>query len=466
MAGLFDILSQSSMSMGAQQGVTATASNNLANSATPGYSRQEAVVVDVQGPMGLGGGARLDTIQQKRDRYIEAQLPAAFGQAAYSQAQADAMSGVTVLDPATGSGLDDALSGFFSSLQALSQNAGDTALRQGVVSAAQKLATAFNRTAQGLSQPRTAIDQQLSAEVPVVNRLAAQVAQLNGQIRGATASGAQPNDLLDARQRAVDQLAQLTGATPVTDGAGDVSLSLAGGQPLVNVDSAAQLSVAADPSNGGHFALQITRADGSGPFASGASAIGGTLGGQLAARDGALKQAESSIDQLAWDAGGALNTAHAAGYALDGTSGHALFDLGAGASGAASRIAVDSAVAGNPSLVAAAGSSSAGAGDATNLFSVMAVAQQSLSSGADAVSTLASAVATFGSAASGAQAVSAQDKAIQDHLTTMRDSTSGVSVDEELIKMQQAQRTYEAITKVISATTSMLDSLLSIGSGG
>jgi len=332
-----------------------------------------------------------------------------------------------------------------------------------VVSAAQQLAMAFQRTSQGLSQPRGALDQQIASEIPQVNQLAAQVAQLNGQIHSAAASGVQPNDLMDQRQRAVDQLAQLTGATVVNDSSGDVSLALPSGQALVTGGAAASLSVAPDPSNGGHLSLLLTRADGTGPVSLANDAVGGSIGGQLTARDGALKTAESSVDQLAWDLGTAINTAHAQGYALDGTTGHALFDLGSGPSGAASRIAVDSAVAGNPSLVAAAGSSSAGAGDATNLFSLIDVGGQALSGGADATSTLAGIVAGFGSASSGATAVAAQDAAIQSNLTTLRDSTSGVSVDEELIKMQQAQRSYEAITRVISTTTAMLDSLMAIG---
>jgi flagellar hook-associated protein 1 FlgK len=194
-----------------------------------------------------------------------------------------------------------------------------------------------------------------------------------------------------------------------------------------------------------------------------ANNLGGSIGGQLAGRDGPLADAETAIDQLAFDLGSAMNAAHAAGYALDGTTGHALFDVGTSAAGAASRMAVDSAVAANPALVAAAGSAAAGAGDATNLLALQAVASQPLSVGTDANTTFANVVSRFGSAASGAAAMAAQDSAVQDHLSAMRDSSSGVSIDEELIHMQQAQRTYEAISRVLTATTSMLDALLSIG---
>jgi flagellar hook-associated protein 1 FlgK len=46
----------------------------------------------------------------------------------------------------------------------------------------------------------------------------------------------------------------------------------------------------------------------------------------------------------------------------------------------------------------------------------------------------------------------------------MRDSYSGVSIDEEMITMQQAQRGYEAIAKVIQTTDQMMQTLLAIKS--
>ena len=52
----------------------------------------------------------------------------------------------------------------------------------------------------------------------------------------ARASGGAPNDLLDVRQKAVDRLAELTGAVPVPTNTGDVSLFLSGGAALVSGD--------------------------------------------------------------------------------------------------------------------------------------------------------------------------------------------------------------------------------------
>jgi flagellar hook-associated protein 1 len=460
MADLFRILSTGASSLAAQTAAAATAAHNLQNVNTPGYARQRATLAtslpaEQSDGSYIGRGVVLSHVSQVRDRFLEAQLPAAFGNSAGSTAAADVLGAVQVLDPEGTGGLGDALSGFYSALSELSQNPSDPGLRQAAVSAAGSLARSFQGTRRSLEDARSGVDQRVASDVSEANDLSAQVASLNGQIRAARASGnGEPNDLLDTRQAAVDRLAELTGAMPVPTSEGDVSLFLPGGAALVTSMSAASLSAAADPANGGHLALQVSVGG-----VRSAVSPGGELGGLLSARDGALGDAVGSLDTLAWDLAGAVNAVHQAGVDLNGAGGQPLFAV-TSAAGAAAQIAVNDAIRADPTLLATR--TTGGAGDSSNVLAMLATASATLSGGRDATGTLSQITAAFGTASRSATATSEADAALKTHLTTMRESASGVSTDEELIEMQKAERAYAAIAKVITTTSSMFDTLLQI----
>jgi flagellar hook-associated protein 1 FlgK len=468
MSDLLAILNQGAASLAAQQALAATASHNIQNANTPGYARQTAVLettlpAQFAGNAWIGRGADLQAVTQSRDRFLEAQIPAQLGLAAQSAATSSQLGAVSALDPSAPGGLGDTLAGFYAALRAMAQNPADAGLRQSAVAAARALARGFQNTRASLEAARSGADAQLGGAVGEVNALAAQVAELNGKIRVATAQGGQPNDLLDARQKAVDRLAELTGASPVPTSGGDVSLFLPGGSALVSGQQASTLATQLDLANPGHLKLQLV---GPGGAVQALTGVGGQLGGTVAARDGALLTAVNALDTMAFDLGGRLNAVHQAGFGLDGTTNDPLFTLGATSSGAAASIDVNAALVADPRRLAAAsaatGPASAAPGDATNLQRLVDTERAALSNNLDAIDGLAKLTSDFGSAAQAASALADHDKALHDNLLTLRDSTSGVSIDEELIQLQKAQRGYQAISRVIQTSSDMLDTLMSL----
>src|SRR6185369_2121218 len=416
-ADLLAILANSGSSLGAHQAAAATASQNIANVNTPGYARQTANLESLTPAQLIAGafigrGVGVQSVTQARDRFLERQLPSAIASKASSSAESDALAAVSALDPDAAGGLGAALGNFYASLRGVAQNPSDLSQRQVAVTAAQQLGAAFNRTAAALEDARTGLDSKIDGTVAEANDDAAAMASLNTQIRAARANGAEPNDLLDARQRLQDKLTQLTGATPVTNSKGDVSMALPGGAALVGEDRAATLSTIADPANGGHLALRLTRADGSGPIALPSSAAGGTLGGAVSARDAAIGGAETRLDSLAFDLANATNAVQSAGFALDGTTGHALFTVGATSAGAATQLTVDANLAADPSLLAAASSAAGLPGDSTNMLALIATERTALAGGSDPATTLQNLVSSFGGDARTAKAFADQDSAI------------------------------------------------------
>jgi flagellar hook-associated protein 1 FlgK len=460
MPDLLSILSSGASSLAAQTAAAATAANNLQNVNTPGYARQRvsiesAIPAETYGSQYIGRGAVLGQVTQVRDQFLEAQLPAAFGNSAGSAAASNVLGAVEVLDPQAQGGLSDALAGFYTALTQLSQNPSDPGLRQTAVSASRTLSLSFQQTRTGLESTRTGVDQRLVGDVGEANQLASQVASLNTQIRAAKATGGAPNDLLDARQKAVDRLAELTGAVPVPTNTGDVSLFLAGGAALVTSDHAGTLSTVGDVTNSGHLAVRLT----SGGITSSATP-GGEMGGLLSARDGALRGAVDGLDAFAWDLAGAVNTVHQGGVDLNGNGGQALFSVTSQA-GAAGQITLNAAILADPRLLATR-QGTGGVGDSSNVLALLGTQSAPLTGGLDATSTLTQLISSFGAATSSAQAASEADDALKSHLTSMRASISGVSTDDELISMQRAQAAYQAIAKVITTTSTLFDTLMQI----
>jgi len=190
--------------------------------------------------------------------------------------------------------------------------------------------------------------------------------------------------------------------------------------------------------------------------------LGGQVGGLLSARDDTLGAAESDLNNFAFELSQNINQQHEQGYAIDGTDGHDLFVQLTGPTAAAQNIDVDPAIYADPSLVAASGSMTAGSGDAGNLQAIIATEDKKLSNGLDPQESFAKITSDFGIAVKTVNDNASFDKNLLDDLTSARESASGVSVDDELLKLTQAQNAYNALSKVIVTTNTMLDDLMKI----
>jgi len=467
---LISLLNNTANGLSAIQAKAATTSNNIANANTPGYAQQQANLAEATpsalgGNRGfIGGGVFLLNVTQTRDQFVESQLPTAFSQSSSSTAQSDALASVSTFNNGTDGNLSDAMSAFYSSLTALAQNPGDTSLRQSGVQSAAWLVSSFNRTSVAVEQARSGIDASVTSAVQTVNSTLEQVADLNRRISVIEASGGQPNDLLDQRHNLMDQAAQLIGATQVPDAYGNISLVLPGGTTLVSSSTAAALTVQGNATNKGHTDLVFTPADGSAPVVLEQSELGGQIGGLVSARDGALGTASTDLDTLAFSFAKTINGQNQAGYDLNGNRGGNVFTIGATSANAAATITVDQNLAGNPSLLAAAGGAASGPGDATNLAAMVATQSAPLSNGLDVQKGMAKIVSDFGTAAADSQNAASFNKSMLQNLQDTRSSVSGVSLDDEMVGLMQAQHAYEALAKVITTAGDMLETLIQLKS--
>jgi flagellar hook-associated protein 1 FlgK len=315
--------------LAAAQAGLLTASHNISNANTPGYSRQVVMLGTNQpqftGAGFIGSGVNVTTVRRVYDDFLGAQATRAQASTSHLDTWSSELAKLDNLFGDATTGLGPALSGFFSALNTVAQRPADTASRQAALSAAQGLVSRLRQQASQLGEIRAADNGQIGSAVSVINGYATQIAELNRRIGEVNTGGVQPpNDLLDQRDQLVTELNQLVGASVVVQSDGAYNVFLSNGQGLVVGQNAMQLVARPNPDDPQN--VEVGLVTGAGVLRFTANDItGGTLGGLLAFRDGPLADAENALGRIAVNVATAVNDQQALGLDLHGSFGAALF---------------------------------------------------------------------------------------------------------------------------------------------
>ena len=167
------------------------------------------------------------------------------------------------------------------------------------------------------------------------------------------------------------------------------------------------------------------------------------------------------MDDLAAGIIGAVNGLHAAGTDLTGTTGIASgldFFTGAGASD----IKINTNIADDPNLIAAATTAEAIPGGSQNAVAIAELQNDLLMGGGTATfdefyNSLASKV---GNDVYQAEVNGDHQTTVNRQLATYQQEVSGVSLDEEMVDLIQFQSAYEAAAKLVTSVDEMLEQLI------
>jgi flagellar hook-associated protein 1 FlgK len=453
MSGLNASLAVALSGLSAEQGALAATTNNVANVNTPGYSREVAVLVTsdpvVVDPLTFGTGVTLKTVQSIRDAILESRIQQETQTQGQLSTLVSALSQTQVSFTSNSGDIGTAISKFFNSVNQLSTNPADLSLRQGVLTAAGNLATAFNVTANHLTAQRGSLDGNVQQAVGQINQLTTQIAQLNKQISSLENVGENAGTFIDQRTRAIDQLSALVDVSVIpTDNT--LTLTTANGTALVAGQQSFQLTTQPDPSGVHHILAQgkdITSA-----------IISGQLGGLLQARDQQVPAIQSQLDTLAGGLATAVNGVQVAGFDLNGAAGVNLFNpppvAGAGAASSLSVAITD------PALIAA--SSDGTVGNNGNAQALFALGSQAVIGGQTPTDYYASVVFNVGNATANAIAEQSASSQVLQQFNDQRATISGVSLDEEAANMVRFQQAYAASAQVISAINTMMQTVINM----
>ncbi len=444
--------------LAAQRAMDVT-SQNVANAATPGYSRQRvqqsSVGVTTNATFHTGtatplGGVRIDQVIRVRDAFMEATRAAAGGRQAALDAQHTTLRGAqSLIHEPSETGLQAGMDAFFASWHELSLNPSDTAAAATVIQRGLAVTGQLHTVGNGLTAQWQETHQRLEDTVAKTNAAASDLAAVNLKIADVVAGGQPANELMDRRDTLVRTLAELVGgyALPGEDGQITVAVN---GITLVHGNTAQQLTLtgASSIDNAVTDPPTIRWAGTAVPVETGAAA------GHLATLRTDLPTVLTALDEVATSLADAVNTVHAGGFTLAGVAGGTFF-TGTGARDLAltSTDIAQLAIASAPGTVD--GSVARRIGDLSS-----AAASSAVLGGPGPSERWRTLTTTLGGQVQSlATALSVQESVVNTADDAVA-SSAGVNLDEEMTGMLMFQRAYQASARVITTVDDMIDTLI------
>jgi flagellar hook-associated protein 1 len=458
--GLSDILNTARDAMTAQSFALSVTGQNVANVNTPGYVRRTAEIVTRDMGGGNFGSTTVAGLRRTADEFVDQRHLALTGLSSEAAERDQLLSQTEALfNDFQGTGLGGSLNALFSSFSSLAASPTDLNTRATVLDNAEAFTGQVHATSQGLQNLRTDLFSEARDLVGQINSKVDTVAQLSGRINAAKAAGEEPADLEDIRDAALGDLAQMVEIRTFTDGNGQLVVQ-GPGTTLVQGSNARHLGM----DIGADGAVRILSQNKSGTGGSDVTSFlsAGKLSGVLQVRDGDLVDMLSNLDDLAFNVANQINSVHSAGFGLDGASGRNLLSVGASAAGAALSLKVDADMAGHPDRVGASSSGATLPGDGGQAVLLARLGETPIAAlgDLDPAQAYAQLVGRVGQRKQDAASTLSTREAMSAQVEVVRQSISGVSLDEEMVSLTKYQRAFEAASRVFTTADQLLQDLM------
>jgi flagellar hook-associated protein 1 FlgK len=344
---------------------------------------------------------------------------------------------------------------FWNAWQDLSMNPSGQIEREVLISISENLTAIFNQKHADLESSQQGLDANIEGAVEEVNRLVAQIADLNQKIIDIELNGASANEYRDQRDLALKELSELIDISTFEDANGAVKVTLNGGLTLVDGISHRSLSTQINPATGLLDVLWVG-SDGSTMDIT-SSISGGKLLGWLEVRDVAIPDYLTRLNDLASTLMQEVNALHSAGFGLDESTG---YDFFTGTD--ASDIQVNIDLVNDANLIAAAPDLAGVPGDSSNALAIADLQNRLTMNGGtttfdDYYGTL---VSNVGSDVLSVNANYEHQFEMVTHFENYRESISGVNLDEEMVNLVKFQSAYDAAARLVTTTDEMIQTVL------
>ena len=458
------VLSSALSGLRTSQQRAAVTSHNLANLTTPGFVRKELdVSTAITG--GVGNGVRVDGIGRRVDELLIRDARFERSRHISQETRASSLADYASIlgQPQDQRSVSNAVAQLQQAFETLHDTPSNDAAQAAVIDKAEALVQRIHDAAAVATTIRNNARDRLVVSVEAVNGALSRISDLNGMIAVSQAKGSDAGDLMDERDRLLDQVSQEIGIRTYTREGGQVVVMTRNGQTLLDREL--------EP---GEKPLQLIGTD----LVVNGTKISdnpdqdvqsGRIMGLLQTADQDMPRALAQLDELAAGLIQRFQEAEA-----DPTAPGLFTDAGAAYSvteGLASRIAVNDAVQGNAWRVQSGIQAAAplAPGDQTQIkrfsaaFTVYGTfAAPDLPTNATLGDFATGLVSTQQGYRTTAEAEMKTRKISADALESARINRDGVNYDDEMQKLLLIEQSYGASAQVIQAAARMLDTLLQL----
>ena len=313
------LMSLGTRALAANYAALQSTGNNIANVNTPGYSRQSVVLETAGGQFTgagfFGKGVLVSTIERAHSDYLKNEAATSTALAAADEARSSNLQNLENVFKTGESGLGYAAGQLFNAFADVANKPQDASARLVVLARADEMASSFSAAAQQVETIQSGVAQDLKVAIKSVNSLTTQIAGLNQKIAAAQGSGHQPNDLLDQREQAINQLSQFIQVTTIPADDGTTSVFLGGGQSIVLGAVSTNLAPVPDEFNPSRMQVGLDATHGVRTLPD-ELLSGGSIAGLLQFQNSDLARARDQLGQMAAAIAGAVNTQQSLGIDL------------------------------------------------------------------------------------------------------------------------------------------------------
>ncbi len=455
MSSLMGLLDLGAGAIQAQNAGIATASNNAANVNTEGYSRQR---VDLRANIGspILGGVTFGDPQRIGDDLLAGRQRLIGGSSGYFDSLSVSLLDLEGVITAAEGDIPAGIGEFFGNLNNVATSPLDTQQREAVLASTRRLAASFRQQASDLQRSRKDADERIRDTVLSASSLSSEIAKLNKaiQLQGDPV-------LVDQRENAALKLSELIGGKARIDDDGQMRFLLDNGSVVVDGTRASSFEATSDSTLGDMSRVEIVDGQHRQNITSSISA--GKMGADLHFRDDVTVRIVAEVDQLAFDFATNMNAVHRGFAGLDGVSGRDLFVEPTAVVGAALAFEVDPTVDADSSLLAAAAVGQP-VGDNSGMLALLDTQDQLLAGGGTRTFVDESIRYISGVGQDVRASVIDQkfNEAQKNNLDALRDSISGVSLEEELNRLSQFQHASQASMRFVQTVDQLLGRMIDL----